>query len=383
MDFIEEVKMLSKQFAIRINHLDTEEATKNSLVLPFFQMLGYAIFDPTEVVPEFTADVGIKRGEKVDYALAHNGKPAILVECKSYGSPLGDAEVSQLLRYFQNAAARFGVLTDGVTYRFFSDLDKPNVMDTKPFFEFNMLEFTESQVEELKQFTKSNFREAKIVERAYRLKYIKAIKSKLAQERSDPSDGFVRFIMRPIYAGTLTKKVVEEFQPVVREAFGEFINERIADRLKSALDQTEPPGPVPIDPEPAPDPVPPPSPGDWTPLRQIANVAKQKPPTAIRINSGETLPVRYWWQVLSEVAGWLVKEGHLTRADLPIDGGRGWTFINSDPHTPDGRDFRVSKRIADDIYLDMNRNANSTIKCSKQLLSHYSIEYEIVELRFA
>ncbi len=383
MDFIDEVKMLSKQFSVRVNHLDTEEATKNSLVLPFIRTLGYDIHDPTEVIPEFTADVGTKRGEKVDYALIHNGKPAILVECKTHGSSLNHADVSQLLRYFTVTETRFGMLTDGITYRFYSDLDKPNVMDAKPFFEFNMLEFTESQVEELKQFTKSNFSEAKIVERAYRLKYIKAIKSRLAQERSDPSDGFVRSIMRPIYAGTLTKKVVEEFQPVVREAFSEFVNERIADRLKSALDQTEPPGPVPIEPEPAPDPVPPPSPRDWTPLSKIADVTKRKSPTAIRIDNGETRPVKSWRQVLSEVAEWLVKEGHLIRADLPIDGGRGWTFINSNPHTPDGRDFRDSKRIADDIYLDMNRNANSTIKCSKKLLSHYSIEYEIVELRFA
>ena len=71
-----------------VDHRDTEEATKSALVLPFIQMLGYEIFDPTEVVPEYTADVGTKKGENVDYALMQNGKPAVLVECKKYVSPI-------------------------------------------------------------------------------------------------------------------------------------------------------------------------------------------------------------------------------------------------------------------------------------------------------
>ena len=164
--------MLSKQFAVRKNHLDTEEATKNSLVLPFIQMLGYDILDPTEVIPEFTADVGTKRGERVDYALIRNNKPAILVECKTYGTPHNDEHVSQLFRYFSVTDTRFGLLTDGISYKFFSDLDQQNVMDSKPFFELNILDFTVSQAEELKQFTRSNFHEDKSVRRAYRLKYI-------------------------------------------------------------------------------------------------------------------------------------------------------------------------------------------------------------------
>ena len=366
MIFIDEVKKLSDQFAARISHLDTEEATKNSLVLPFIQMLGYDIFDPTEVIPEFTADVGTKRGEKVDYALIQNNKPAILVECKTYRSALNHAYVSQLFRYFTVTDARFGILTDGIAYHFFSDLDQQNVMDSKPFFEFNLLDFTESQVEELKQFTKSNFHESKSVERAFRLKYITDIKNRLAQEHSNPSDGFVRFIMRPVYAGSLTQKAVEQFRPMVREAFSKFVNESL----------TKPPGPMP--PPPGPDPL-----VDWTPLSQIADVTKRKPPTAIRIDNGKPRPVKYWWQVLSEVAEWLVRDGRLTDADLPINGGgRGWKFINSVPRMSDGRDFRVPRQISGGIYLEMNLNAKSIIGCSKRLLAHYSIEQETVELHF-
>ena len=138
MDFVDEVRTRSGRFAGRVKHWEseppTEEGTKTSLILPFIQMLGYDIFDPTEVVPEFTADIGIKRGEKVDYAIMQRGKPAILIECKKYGSNLAEDAVSQLVRYFGVTSAHFGILTDGISYRFFSDLDQPNVMDPKPFF---------------------------------------------------------------------------------------------------------------------------------------------------------------------------------------------------------------------------------------------------------
>ena len=137
MDFIDEVRARSGRFSTRVEKWKgdppTEEATKTSLVLPFIQMLGYDIFDPTEVIPEFTADIGIKKGEKVDYAIMQRGKPAILIECKKYGSNLDEEAVSQLVRYFGVTDAHFGILTDGIVYRFFSDIDQPNVMDLKPF----------------------------------------------------------------------------------------------------------------------------------------------------------------------------------------------------------------------------------------------------------
>ena len=96
-----------------------EEATRTSFVLPFIQMLGYDIFDPTEVVPEFTADVGIKKREKVDFALIKDGEPIVLIEIKPTGTNLGEEHISQLLRYFGVTNARFSILTDGLTYLFF------------------------------------------------------------------------------------------------------------------------------------------------------------------------------------------------------------------------------------------------------------------------
>ena len=241
MDFIDEVRTRSGRFAKRIEHLESEEATKSALVMPFVQMLGYDIFDPTEVLPEFTADVGNKKGEKVDYALLQNGQPVIIIECKKYGNDLSTEQKSQLLRYFNITTVRFGVLTDGIVYQFFSDLDKENYMDPRPFFEFNMLDFTDAQVEELKRFTKAAFDTESIVGAARDLKYLREIKLVMNDELNAASPEFLDFIIRKVYVGKrVTKNVREVFSDLTHRALAQFVNERVNDRLQSALDKGEP-----------------------------------------------------------------------------------------------------------------------------------------------
>ncbi|MDE0017409.1 MAG: type I restriction enzyme HsdR N-terminal domain-containing protein, partial [Candidatus Poribacteria bacterium] len=132
MDFIEGLTNLSSVIAKRKDIIETEEATKNAFVMPFINLLGYNVFDPTEVVPEFTADVGTKQGEKVDYAIFKDDEVIMLIECKKYGTDLSDAHTTQLYRYFSVVHARIAVLTDGVIYRFYTDLEESNIMDSKP-----------------------------------------------------------------------------------------------------------------------------------------------------------------------------------------------------------------------------------------------------------
>ena len=239
MDFVDEVRTRSGRFAGRVKNWEseppTEEGTKTSLILPFIQMLGYDIFDPTEVVPEFTADIGIKRGEKVDYAIMQRGKPAILIECKRYGSNLAEDAISQLVRYFGVTNAHFGILTDGISYRFFSDLDQPNVMDPKPFFEFNMLSCSDKAVEELKRFTKEEFNVDETLEAAAVLKYIGGMKQALVRQLSTPDEEFSRWLTKQVYSKLLTQVAKERFSHLVRQAFREFIDDRINATLKSAL----------------------------------------------------------------------------------------------------------------------------------------------------
>jgi hypothetical protein len=157
MDFIEHVNELAAKIQREKDFLFTEEATKTAWVLPFINMLGYNVFSPTEVIPEFTADVGVKKGEKVDYCIQKDVQPIMLVECKPHAVELAIEHTSQLFRYFTVTKVRFAVLTNGILYRFFADLEKPNVMDSKPFFEFNFENYTEAAVAELKKFSKNSF----------------------------------------------------------------------------------------------------------------------------------------------------------------------------------------------------------------------------------
>ena len=236
MDFINQLQALSSKIIAIKSMIQTEEATKNAMVMPFIQLLGYNVFDPLEVVPELTADVGLKKGEKVDYAILKEGKPIMLFECKKCDADLTITHASQLFRYFHVTESRFGVLTNGITYLFFTDLDSPNKMDEKPFFEFNLLDFREKDVEELKKFAKSMFNIDAIVENASELKYIRAIQQKFANLLSDPPEEFVRLLsMELIGSKRFTPVICKQFTVITKKAVEQFIHERINDRLKDAL----------------------------------------------------------------------------------------------------------------------------------------------------
>ena len=235
MDVIDEIQALKTRLAPRKDHVQTEEATKTSLIMPFINVLGYNVFDPTEVVPEFPADIGTKQGEKVDYAIIQDGKPVILFECKQRATNLNDERHwNQLARYFMVTDTHFAVLTDGLVYRFYSDLDTLGKMDNKPFLEFDILEINESQVEELKRFTKTSFQLEELLDAARELKYTKEIKRILGEQLSKPAEDFVRFFQSQVYSGRNTSAMRQQFQELTKQALGQFINERINDRLEKA-----------------------------------------------------------------------------------------------------------------------------------------------------
>lgn len=236
MDFIDQLRVLASRVSSTKDLIQTEEATKNAMIMPFIQILGYNVFDPLEVTPELIADIGTKRGEKVDYAVLKDGKPIILFECKKSGGDLSVNHAAQLFRYFHVTAARFGVLTNGLTYRFFTDLEQPNKMDETPFFEFNILDFKERDVDELKKFAKSAFDLDAILTTANELKYTRAIQSKLAEWMVNPSEDFVRLASAELL-GTrrFTPQIKELFTAVTRRAFEQLIGEKINERLKGAM----------------------------------------------------------------------------------------------------------------------------------------------------
>lgn len=234
MDFIDQIKQFAKRVETLQDTLTTEEATKTSIIMPFFSLLGYDVFNPEEFTPEFVADVGIKKGEKVDYAILQNGEPVILIECKWIGEPL-DKHGSQLFRYFSTTSARFGVLTNGRYYKFYTDLDEINKMDEKPFLEIDILDIKEAQVAELKKFHKSNFDVETIFNVASELKYSSEFKNIFAAQLQNPTDDFVRFFLSKSYDGRLTQKVVDEFNPILKKSLNNYITELMNDKIKTAL----------------------------------------------------------------------------------------------------------------------------------------------------
>ncbi|NID10212.1 type I restriction enzyme HsdR N-terminal domain-containing protein [Fibrivirga algicola] len=244
MDFKDQIKQLGERVARLKDSIQTEEATKTALILPFLQTLGYDVFDPFEIVPEFISDIGTKKGEKVDYAVMKEGangepaEPCMLIECKHWKQAL-TLHDNQLLRYFHVTKARFGVLTNGVIYRFYTDLQEPNKMDEKPFLEINMLDLRDNQVEELKKFHKSYFDVDTIISTASELKYTGELKALIQQEMTSPSDTLVRHFARQVYGGTLTAKMMEYFTALVRKSFQHTFSDQITDRLKTALGQEE------------------------------------------------------------------------------------------------------------------------------------------------
>lgn len=236
MDFIDQLRVLATRISNTKDMIQTEEATKNSMVMPLIQILGYNPFDPLEVTPELVADIGTKKGEKVDYAVLRDGKPILLFECKKSGADLNINHAGQLFRYFHVTEARFGVLTNGLIYKFFTDLEQPNKMDDTPFYEFNILDFKERDVEELKKFAKSAFDVDTILTTANELKYTRAIKNRLSDWLAGPPEDFVRLVAGDLFGGRrFTPAIKEQFTPIVQRAFEQLIGEKINARLKGAM----------------------------------------------------------------------------------------------------------------------------------------------------
>lgn len=236
MELQNQLKALADKIEDLKERIETEESTKHAFVLPFINILGYDTFNPLEVVPEFTADLGLKKGEKVDYAIFQDEKPVLIIECKNWREEL-NAHNSQLFRYFHTTKTRFALLTNGIEYRFYTDLEETNKMDEKPFLEFNITRLKDSTVNEIVKFHKSNFDINHIVDNASSLKYTKEIKKLILQELKEPSFDFVRLFANQVYTGRLTEKVMDEFTVLVGKAFNQTLGDRVNDRLNAALDK--------------------------------------------------------------------------------------------------------------------------------------------------
>ena len=235
----ESLRAIAERVKSHSSTMATEEAVKTAVVLPFLRALGYDVFDPTEVVPEFTADAVGKKGEKVDYAINIQNEIRILIECKPISVALDKRHLDQLYRYFSVTAAKFAILTNGRTFNFYTDLEAPNKLDTRPFLVFDVTDFNSSILSELKKFEKGSFDVTAILATAERLKYTSGVKQIIAKLIEEPSEEFVRMVSSGVYEGRMTSQAREMFTGVVRTAFREVVMDTVKSRLSSALADTE------------------------------------------------------------------------------------------------------------------------------------------------
>lgn len=243
MDFLQAVENLAQRSKRASEQAQTEEATKTSVIMPFINALGFDIFNLDEVVPEFVADIGTKKGEKVDFVLKIGGEIAMLIEAKPIGSTIVDAHHSQLHRYFGVTPARIAILTNGRQFQFYSDTDVPNVMDRKPFLNFDIQAMKKKEIEELRKFHKSNFSVETILQSASQQQYVRQAADYLRAQLSEPSDDFVRLVAKNFYDGLMTKQVIESMKPAVTGALDELLKDIMSDKLGLAFPTKEPNAP--------------------------------------------------------------------------------------------------------------------------------------------
>lgn len=253
MDFKDSILQLAERVTSLKESIQTEEATKNAFIMPFIQILGYDVFNPLEVVPEMDCDIAKKKGEKIDYAIMKDGAPIMLIECKHWKQDL-NLHDNQLKRYYVASKAKFGVLTNGIVYRFYADLIKENIMDDVPFLEINLEKIRETQIEEVKKFCKENFDLDNILSSANELKYMSEVKKVIRSEFAEPSPELVKLLTKRVYEGIVTQKVLDQFTDIVLRALKSHINDVMSEKLGIAIKATEAAGapiqPTPTSPEP-------------------------------------------------------------------------------------------------------------------------------------
>ena len=232
------LEQLHQRVAALKDQIHTEEATKNAFVMPFIQILGYDIFNPTEVIPEYICDIGTKKGEKIDYVIKKEGQPILIIECKHWKEN-ADAHNSQLHRYYHVSKSRFGVLTNGMVFNFYADLERPNIMDDKPFFTLELSNLKDAGIKILEKFTRNGYNLEGILDSAEDLKYIKAIRNEFEKELKDPSDELVKLLVNRFFEKPLTASRLASFKEYARRAISNSINESINFRLKNALNINE------------------------------------------------------------------------------------------------------------------------------------------------
>ena len=384
MSFIEELAKYAEDH--RGNLSDNEAATKQSLVLPIIHELGYNTRDAMEVYPEFTADIGIKQGEKVDYAIMRDGKPIILVECKALNKTLTN-DVSQLYRYFTPTRARFGVLTNGVVYRFFSDLETANVMDQTPFLEVDIRSADEGDVVRLRRFAKDNFDAAKIKAAAIETNIITSVKANIERMYDNPDDEFSKMLFRNVGVGDKAIEFAASHRELVKRAFHQFVSDRSGTESSGEFSQGMSAGASQSAPEQVAVVIPPsPSQGEqqtspatsaptegWMPLSDFQPEHNDVKPTQLMFPDDSSVAINKWNEVVIEVVRWLTSNGYLDARHCPIQRTPKRYLVATQPIHPRDKKF-INEREVNSLYVEVSYTAPDTIKNTKFIVERTGLD---------
>ena len=201
-------------------HCSTEETTKQALILPLLDILGFSPYDPTKVLAEFAADFpGVKSSERVDYALYCNGQPVMFIEAKPFTANLTN-HAPQLSRYFNSSlGVTIGAITNGKEWRFFTDLINTNVMDEKPFLTVDFTKHKADELVQLAEFRHDNFHVEKLRFFAEENQYIQQFKTVIKKSINEVDIDFVRYVAQQSdIQRQLNTKFLEKIQPFVKQA---------------------------------------------------------------------------------------------------------------------------------------------------------------------
>jgi hypothetical protein len=248
---IERIKEVTDQILNRIPATKGkgEEATRQALVLPMLSALGYDIWNPDEVCPEYDADFVIKKygqKEKVDLAIFRDGEPIIFIEVKPLDASL-DGHQGQLAKYFNSKpSVVLGILTNGIEWRFFTDTGDPNIMDDSPF-HVARLDAIDKGLDVMARFIKgqeiSDTTRTYATELLYTAKIAAFLKNSIDLKEKNPGEGLIRWILKSdggdgnaIYPGMVTVNIVAQFTPIVKNALTRVIRD-IVRRSVSAMDE--------------------------------------------------------------------------------------------------------------------------------------------------
>ncbi|MBH8564300.1 restriction endonuclease subunit R [Nostoc sp. CENA67] len=248
MGFTEDIAKLSEHVRNKADKGLNEQATKMALILPFLKAIGYDVFDASEVMPEYVADFATKQPgplKKVDFALAINGNVVMLLEAKACGQK-AEAHDGQLRYYFNSlVATKVGIVTNGIVYRFFTDLRAVHVMDNEPFFTFNILEYDSKDIDNLKFFHRDNFDVAAIVRHAEEMLYVNGMTQLVGNLLRSSSDEFIRFLVSELRAsdpkyefkGNISPAVINKFKPIVKKSIQGSLLELMTSSLNREMEQ--------------------------------------------------------------------------------------------------------------------------------------------------